>query len=86
MVFFMSLFSKISLLSTKKKNSSDQPRSKQSTSLFNFASSYSVYVLNIITNQGWFCNSQTRYHEFKLNFSYGLQYRFYFFSNFVNEN
>nr|CAH0102495.1 unnamed protein product [Daphnia galeata] len=52
MVFFMSLFSKISLLSTKKKNSSDQPRSKQSTTLFNFASSYSVYVLNIITNQG----------------------------------
>ena len=80
MVLFMSLFSKMSLLH----NFRDQPRSKQSTSLFNFASSYSVYVLNIITNQGWYCNSQTRY--VKLNFSHGLQYRFYLFLNFVNEN
>ena len=55
MVFSMSMFSKISLLSNKKNNSQDQPGSipsKQSMTLLSLASSYLVYVLNIITNQG----------------------------------
>ena len=56
MVFLMSLFSKISSsISTKKNNSRDQLKSKfgkQSKTILNWSSSYSVYVINIITNQG----------------------------------
>ncbi|EFX66287.1 hypothetical protein DAPPUDRAFT_116519 [Daphnia pulex] len=53
-VLSMSLFSKCFLISAKKNNSHqlDSKFSKQSTTLFNFASSYLVYVINIITNQG----------------------------------
>jgi len=63
-VFSMSLFSTISLISTKKKNSRDQLEStfsKQSTTILSFASCYLVYVLNIITNQGKYHISALKY-------------------------
>ncbi|XP_046446905.1 glutamate receptor ionotropic, delta-1-like [Daphnia pulex] len=51
-VFSMSLFSKISISTLKNNSHGGLKFSKQSTTLFNFASSYLVYVINIITNQG----------------------------------
>ena len=56
MVFSMSLFSKISLNSINNNNSKESSdvklRRRKTTTLYNLASSYLVYVLNIITNQG----------------------------------
>ena len=55
MVFSLSLFSKISLISENNNNSEESTLlklKKKPTTLLNFAGSYFVYVLNIITNQG----------------------------------
>lgn len=65
MVFSLSLFSKISLMSIYNNNPKESPGLKlkrKTTTLLNFAGSYLVYVLNIITNQGELSPFQQKIH------------------------